>query len=105
MPFLLIRWWPTWLNWGGLTMRSTPLNWRRYCLRRRVFFSLILPSVFGWAGLADRSGRHWRAKRLLAYLFHATSNTPYGDICGGCIGGSDGDFCGDGDHGSDGDDH
>jgi hypothetical protein len=39
----------------------------------------------------------------LTYI-HATSNTPYGDICGDFIGGSDGDFCGDGGHGSDGDD-
>src|SRR5688572_5535463 len=37
MPFLLIRWWPTWLNWGGLTMRSTPLNWRRYCFYETHF--------------------------------------------------------------------
>src|SRR5438132_11676409 len=31
IPFLLIRWCPRWLNWGGSTTLSTPLKWRRYC--------------------------------------------------------------------------
>src|ERR671935_2704863 len=31
IPFLLIKWCPKWLHWGGSTLLSTPFKRRRYC--------------------------------------------------------------------------